>query len=244
MSSEANTWMEKKMFILVLIASLIILNSYRVLSVPTAPSITYISNTTYTSGTVNRSTDAKGTITTVILSSTQQDYKWKAYVGNASGRLALADANAFAIYDWSTGTVTGEIYVSRFSNINWNNISCANQTAVDNEQSATGMVSTSADSINATFNATNHLAFNVGTTPISGCRSTATYINGTAQNMGSAATFQEILIKDNSTQLVYATLINASSTGYNNQVYDFQLIVAENESATTPFTYYFWVELG
>jgi hypothetical protein len=215
-------------------------------SVPTAPvAPTYISNTTYTSGLINRSTDTKGTITTVTLSATQQDYKWKAYVGNVSGTLALADSNGMAIYDWNTGTPVGEIYVSRFSNINWNTIACVDQTSINTEQTGLSMSATVADNLNATFNATNHAGFSVGTTPISGCRSTATYINGNPQSMSPTARFQEVLLRDTATgNLVYTTLVNASAAGYNNQNYDFQIIVGENESSTTPTRYFFWVELG
>jgi hypothetical protein len=247
---EKETRMEKRLkkvlfswHILLVVILALVLFAPLMSALPATPAITYMSNTTYVTNLTNRS-DVKGTITTIILDGTQQDYKWKAYVGNASGTLALADANGLAVYDWSLGTAAGEVYVSTHSNINWNTIACVNQASVDSEQTIVGMASTSRDSINATFNFTNHVAFNVGTTPISGCRSTATYINGAAQAMGPAASFQEILLRDTSGYLVYATLINDNTLGYNNQRYDFQLIVAENESATTPTPYFFWLELG
>jgi hypothetical protein len=45
--------------------------------------------------------------------------------------------------------------------------------------------------------------------------------------------------------MVYTGLINSHTLGYDGvQNYDFQIIVGENESATTPSTYFFWVELG
>ena len=232
---------------LLLVAILVFLLSVSfAASVPTAPMPpTYVSNTTYTSGLVNRSVDAKGTITTVTLSATQQDYKWKAYVGNVSGILALANAAGSSIYQWASGTATGEVYVSRFSNINWNTVSCAIQTSIDNEENGISMATSIKDNINSTFNATNHMTFSVGTTPMSGCRSTATYVNGAAQTMGSGAFFQEILLRDNVTNnMIYTGIINASAVGYNGQNYDFQIIVGENESATNPSPYFFWVELG
>ena len=212
-----------------------------VVSLPTAPvAPTYISNTT--SGLVNRSIDAKGTITTVTLSSTQQDYKWKAYVGNVTGKLALSNAGGQAIYDWTSGTPTGEVYVSRFSSITWASIACADQTAINNEQTGISMGTGIRDNINATFNYTTHTPFLTGVVPLSGCRSTATYVNNAAQSMSSAR-FQEILLMSGG-NLVYAGLINASSAGYDNNNYDFQMIIAENESSTIPSTYFFWVELG
>jgi hypothetical protein len=249
MNKNTNVWnvnIRKTGGYLLLIAILVLLLSVSfVASVPTAPlPPTYISNTTYTSGLTNRSNDIKGTITTIVLSATQQDYKWKAYVGNVSGTLALADANGNAIYNWVSATATGEIYVSRFSNINWNNAACADNAAVNTEQNGLSMSGSAKDNINSTFNYTTHFAFQVGTTPISGCKSTATYVNNNPQVMASA-NFQEALLRDTGTgNLVYAGLVNASSTGYNGQKYDFQMIVGENESSNTPTPYFFWVELG
>jgi len=214
-------------------------------SLPSAPIIAYNSNTTYTSGIVNRSTDAKGTITTIVMTASQQDYKWKAYVGNVSGTLALADVNGKAVYDWNSGTPVGKVFVSRFSSISWTNIACVNQASIDTEETGISMSLSAKDNLNNTFNATNHQGFNVGVVPINGCRSTATYLNGTSQTMGPAAAFQEVLLRDTTTSnLVYAGLINSSTSGYNNQKYDFQMIVGENESASTPTPYFFWVELG
>ncbi len=216
-----------------------------VIAAPASPVVNYSSNTTYVTSMVNRSTDVKGTITTITLSANQQDYKWKAYVGNVSGRLVLDDASGKSIYDWSTGVVTGEVYVSRFSNINWGSIACVDQTVINAEQVGLSMNSTVKDNINATFNYTTHASFSVGTIPISGCRSTATYINDAAQVMSSSASFQEVLLRDTITSnMLYAGLINSATTGYNGQSYDFQVIIGENESATVPTTYYFWVELG
>jgi hypothetical protein len=234
---------------LLLIVLLIFLLSVSfVASVPAAPTITYYSNSTYVSNSTNRSVDAKGTITTVKLTSTQQDLKWKAYVGNVTGTLALANANGQSIYNWAAGTPTGEVYISRFSNINWAAIDCAIAASWNAEHTALGIVGTSQDSINATFSATNHSAVLVGTNPArSNCPSTAPNINGNPQGMGPSANFQEILLRDTATggdHMIYTGKINASTVGYDGTNYDFQMIVAENESATIPATYFFWVELG
>jgi len=235
---------QTKWFFIGLLSILIL--SRLAFALPSAPSITYHSNSSSTSSLQNRSTDEKGTITVITLSANQQDYKWKAYVGNITGKVALADANSMAIYDWNLGTSGGgEVYVSRYSNINWNNMSCANQTTIDGEQAGLSMSGFALDSINATFNDTTHRDFNVSTTLMTGCRSTATYVNTTAQSMNSTVPFQEILLRDSGTNsLVYTTFIESAVSGYDNLPHDFQLLVAENESATVPSTYFFWVELG
>ncbi len=235
---------QTKWFFIGLIGLLIL--SRVVFAVPVFPtSLTSPSNSTYVSNVVNRSDDQKGTITTIILSANQQDLKWKAYVGNLSGKTALDDASGASIYDWDLGIASAEVYVSRFENINWANIACVDQTSIDAEQNGLSMNSTLKDNINATFNETTHKPFNVGTISISGCRSIATYVNDLPQVMGPAAYFQEILLRDTATgNLVYSTIVDAGQTGYDNQPHDFQLLVAENESATVPSTYFFWVDLA
>jgi glutathionylspermidine synthase len=196
----------------------------------------------------NRSQDAKGTITTVTMVANQQDYKWKAYVGNISGALALDDASGKSIYDWTPATITGELYATRQSSVSWNSVACVNQSVIDNEQASLGIGSNMADNINSTFNNTAHKSFLVGTINISQntCRSTATYINDAPQSVGPSAFFQEILLKDNSTSsMIYTTLLETAHTGFNGaSTFNFQLIVAENESSNTPTPYFFYVELG
>lgn len=218
------------------------------LAVPASPQITYVSNSTYTSASVNRSQDVKGTITTVNMDLKQQDYKWKAYVGNVTGTLALDDANSKSIYDWALSTISGEVYVSRSSSVTWANVSCVTQGVIDSEQSALGITATAADSINSTFNYTAHRSFLIGAKNITqdSCRSTATYINDAAQTVSSTAKFQEVLLRDEiSSSLIYSTLIEQNQAGYDgSSTFDFQLILAENESSSVPTPYFFYVELG
>ena len=235
---------QTKWFFIGLIGLLVL--SRFVFALPSAPLITYVSNGSAASGLVNRSMDVKGTITVITLSANQQDYRWKAYVGNVTGKVALDDVNGKSIYDWDLGVGTGgEVYVSRFSNINWASIACVTQAAIDTEQSNLSMPLTVKDNINATFNETTHKSFSVGTLPISGCRSTATYLNDSAQVMGPSAYFQEVLLRDTTTNdMLYVTLMETAHSGFDNQAHDFQLLVAENESSTVPATYFFWVELG
>ncbi len=222
-------------------------------ALPSGSTINYVSNSSATSSLYNRSADMPGTITTVVLSANQQDFKWKAYVGNVTGKVALADALGSSIYDWNLGTAGGgEVYVSRFSNINWLAIDCANAASWNAEHTALGITGTAADSINNTFNYTTHKAITVATNPArSNCQSTATYVNGQQSNnpMSATADFQEVLLRDTATggdHMIYSTFIESAQTGFNGLTYDFQIIVAENESITSgpATTYFFWVELG
>lgn len=225
----------------------IILSSSFIWALPAGPVINYVSNSTATSVSANRSTDAKGTITIVTLDSNQQDYKWKAYVGNVSGKLALDDGTTATIYDWTLGTPSGEVYVTRASSVSWDNVTCANDSVITNEQSALGMTDLDSDNINKTFNYTAHQSFLVGTKNItqSSCRNTATYVSDSPQVVDENALFQEVLLADSLTgSLIFTTVIEDNQAGYNDAPFDFQLLVAENESSATPTLYYFFVELG
>jgi hypothetical protein len=216
---------------------------------PAGPVITWVANSTAPSVTANRS-DLKGTITTLSLSLNQQDYKWKAYVGNVTGSLTLDDANTKTIYDWTLGSITGEVYATRSSStINWANVSCVNQTVINAEQTALSISATAVDSINKTFNNTVHKSFLIGSKSItnSTCRSTATFINDTAQFINESTTlFQEILLRDDlNSAFIYSTLLETDQLGYDgSRSFDFQMLVAEDESSNTPQPYYFYVELG
>ncbi len=225
----------------------IILSSSFIWALPAGPVINYVSNSTAASVSANRSTDAKGTITTVTLDSNQQDYKWKAYVGNVSGKLALDDATTSTIYDWTLGTPSGEVYVTRASTVSWDDVVCANDSVITAEQTVLGMTGADADNINRTFNYTAHQSFLIGTNNITqnSCKNTATYVSDSPQVVDENALFQEILLADSLTgSLIFTTIIEDNQAGYNDALFDFQLLVAENESSATPTLYYFYVELG
>ena len=218
-----------------------------VFALPSGPSVSYVVNSSRQSLSTNRSVDVKGTITTLDLDLSQQVYSWKAYVGNVTGALVLDDVNSKSIYDWSV-SIAGEVYATRSSSVSWSNVSCVNQSVVSSEQVALGISSSSSYNINNTFNSTVHRNFLVGTKNISNstCKSVATYVNDAAQSVSENSDFQEVLLRDDlGSFLIYTALINNDKTGYDgSSTFDFQMIVAENESATVPSTYYFYVELG
>jgi hypothetical protein len=252
MDIRSISWIEKKndlartMFVIFMIILLGLTILSNVTALPVGPTITFNSTTNATIRPAVAITTAGGTFTTLLLNTTGQTYRWKAYVGNISGKLALADATNKSIFDWTVTSVSGEVYATRSSTaIDWSTVGCANSSIINNEDIVMNMSLTSPDTINKTFNNTIHKTFYVGTTRISNstCRAIATYVNGTAQTPSENSVFQEILLKDGSSNLIYTTLVNASTLGYNNQRYDFQMILAENEYQATPTNYYLYVEL-
>lgn len=213
-----------------------------------ASGATIISNSTETSSIIppDSLSDARSTITTVVFDSIQQDQSWKAYVGNVSGKLTLDDADNNTIYDWSDlGAPSGEVYASRFSNIDFSDVRCAATSTINTEMTFNNMTGSEADSINNTFNYTIHSSFYVGAKqiPQNNCSSTALYVSDSHVVPTTTSDFQEILLEDNSNQFLYSSLINDDTVGFDDGVYDFQMIVAESNVKASPTTYYFYLEL-
>ena len=215
-----------------------------VFSAPDAPTISIIKNETKSSGTSAFVNTSGGSITTMVLNSTTQNLRWKAFVGNVSGSLTLDDASANTIFDWSLAEIVGEVYATRSSTtVSWADVNCSTQTNITNEEIAMSHTNNPSDNISTTFNQQNHPEFYVGSVniPLNDCYSLYTYKNDTAQS----SDFAEILLHDK-TNVVYATIIEQNALGFNpNQTYDFQMILPENgqESWSSSTAYYFYVEL-
>jgi len=228
---------------------------------PEGASVQFISNTTKNSTAADFRNDTKGTINTVLLTTIQQNIKWKAYVGNVSGTLVLRDADDYSIYEWSSGGAPdGEVYITRNDSVDWASIKCANQTSITNEETALGHASSSGDNINHTFDGAYHQEFDVGesTIAISSCKSLATWVNNTIQNFNqtfeNSTLFQEVLLMDNSMHVVYAALIDQDTRSYrddltnltslgSNITYDFQAIIPDYTGVPIA-RYYFYVEIS
>jgi hypothetical protein len=191
-------------------------------------------------------TNNRSTITTVVLDGAQQNPFWKAYVGPVTGGLTLDDADSNTIYDWTLTTIAGEVYSTRAASPDWSAVTCAAGATITTENTFNNMSQGQVDSINGTFNDTAHAAFVVGSSPIAidSCPSQALFVNDARQAASSTADFQQILLEDNAGNLVYTSLINDNTNGFDNDLYDFQMIVAESNVKATPTTYYFYLELG
>ena len=228
--------------------SLIIMNTMLSLAaVPEGPSITYYSNTSrIVENATLREGDDKGTITTISLDSLQQNQRWKAYVGNVSGMLTLQDADGYAIYDWTLNTsIVGNVYASRNGTINWGDINCSTEAHIISETTFLNHVATADDTINATFNSTNHAPFYAADLLMEECRFTPTYVNDTPQPQDPTAAFPQMLLSDmGSGSIIYTTRIGNANMSYNeNLFFDFQLLVPESGTIGVNVNYYFYIEL-
>ncbi len=203
----------------------------------------------YTTESSSITTDAKSittprtTVTTMLLDlSTAQSQKWKAYVGNVSGSLILADADNYSVYQWNLVAYTGEVYASRQNTITWADINCSTVQNLTQDDSDLSLSVTDTDSVTNTFNSsTVHTAMTVGTRTLGGCYAIRTN-NLTGQQSESAdAQFQEIALSDGASN-VYAAHLEEDIMGFDNNSYDFQIIVPEATSGASS-AYYFYLEL-
>jgi len=241
MSNERNNLAGIIMLILFVMLNIAVFT----IALPQGPTITYNHTETAPVQPAALVNTSGGTFTTLVLNITYQNDHWKAYAGNVTGKMALQDANSYSIYDWSLATVTGEVFASRNSSINWAAIQCAQPSTISTEDSALNQSALANDNIANTFNNTVHKGFFVGGVQISNstCPSIDTFVNNTRQVVSENALFQEILLQDSS-KLVYTTLLQDKTQGFNFKKYDFQMIVAEDSQSVNPTPYYFWVELS
>lgn len=232
-----------------LMLGIFILYSQNSLSLPAEPSLINLSTTTSAGAGIGklRAGDDGGTITTLALNALQQNLKWKAYIGNVTGRYVLEDADGMSIYEWDMSLNTeGKVFIARNGTVDWTTINCSSRPDIDSEDTFMTM-GTGSDNINNTFSESKHKTFKVAgiTIPTDDCPSIATYVNDTAQVASSTALFQEVILADGAGNIVYTSIMEQDKTGYDNSsTFDFQAIVADVEGTGTKTPYYFYVELG
>jgi hypothetical protein len=208
---------------------------------PTALNIT--SNETATTTAAQVVNISGGYIATLNVTAVTQNTRWKAFVGEVDGRFTLNDASGSIIYDWSLSSISGEVYATRASSaISWTEVGCADAANITAEDTA--LVHTGEDNITSTFTAANNSeTFNVGGNAITAtsCYALHTYIN----NQSQGADFEEVILADGSSNLIFTTILEEDVTGFDGNTYDFQMIVPENASTSfsSSTAYYVYVQL-
>lgn len=184
-----------------------------------------------------------GNVTQLDINALSITKSWQGYYGNISGNIILADANNRSLYEWGNGTsLKGEVFASRNGTVDWPTINCGDAGVISTEETFLGQAPSDADSVAKTFSQTTHPSFLVGTTNITGCPSTYTYVNGSAQS----SDYAQILLADDVNNTVYTTLIDHGATGYDGKQHDFELLVGQNghQGGPATTTYYFFTELS
>lgn len=238
------SWVESQV-VMILVMAILSLLAMQTIAVPQGVSIMYSTTENASIRAADSHAAEGGSFTTLRLNVTSQTSKWKAYVGNVTGRITLDDSSNRSIYDWSLTTIQGEVYVSRNSSINFSSLGCANSSQIASEENYLNISSSSDDSINSTFKQKTHRSFvigGVGNIQNSSCYAIATYINDAPQTFNEASQFQEVLMSD-TRNLVFVTLLENKKVGFDARVYDFQFVVPDDPREIST-TYFFYAELG
>ncbi len=211
-----------------------------------------------TAGLMVNESQGGGYIYTMNITGVSQNSRWKAYVGNVSGKLTLDDSTGSTIYDWTLTTVTtGRLFATRNdATPSWTNVNCTwtftadydtnNRSIEELENNALSHTSVD-DNISATFAIINNSQFNVGSITIAEntCYTIHTYVNATTYaDKKQTDRFEEVILYDG-TLPIYATLLEQDEEGFDNNTYDFQIILPEDGSSdfASSTAYYFFLEL-
>ena len=199
---------------LILLISLVLsfLFTTIVQGIPTGPTVSLLGNSTAAVGSAakvnstNGSLSPGGFIFTTLIDSRQQNSRWKAYVGNVTGTLALDDASGNTIFQWSLTATSGEVYATRSSaTINWSGINCtwhgesgisryvdSNRTIEEIENFVMNH-SNKEDNITATFSRANHSQLVIGAITIAknACFAVQTFQKCSSGSTGCAQVFSD-----------------------------------------------------
>lgn len=194
-----------------------------------------------------------GNITELTMDVIFQTKAWQGYFGNISGTITLDDANNWTFYNWSTAEPQGEVYASTNSSIRWENVTCfdfyndteLNVTVLEERY---GIEEDDDDSINSTFNWTDHDPWHVGYVTLTGCPTTYIFQEDSRQ----LENFENIMIYEpGEDAIIFGARIENDEVnltdlvGFDNTTTDFQMLVLEDghDNDTDVTTYYFFVEL-
>jgi hypothetical protein len=228
-------------------------------SVPEGPTTLTIDATSRRAAATSPTLEAlAGNVTQLTVVGTTVTQTWQGYYGNVTGTITLDDASNNTMYDWALASPEGEIYAAT-STVTWTsgNVKCYNMSATDTGDSSfvtiseletsLGLAADDIDGVDETF--TNASAaydnFYVGEYLIdAACPVTNTY-NGS--EVADADMFQEVMLYDDTNDMIIWTAIleETEPTGFNDQPWDFQMLVGEDghNGDTSTTTYYFYVEL-
>ena len=187
---------KKSLLIFIFLLVMISLTYITLAAVPEGPDsiVNYANDTKPTvSPVMINESQGGGYVYTVHVNATQVADRWKAYVGNVTGKLTLDDATGSTIYDWtSSASLTGYIYATTSSTtVSWTNINCswavfndANNRNVSEYENYRLNHTNADDNITATFASRNHTSFYVGDLqiPDNDCYSIHTYVDVTYIN--------------------------------------------------------------
>jgi hypothetical protein len=184
------------------------------------------------------STNAQGGNTSQLnLNQSRITEIWQGFFGNVTGKITLQNSGGNTFYDWTPITIGGEVYATRTTVASWTSINCTNSTQWENEETSLSIPLNQTDGVNETYLVTTHPAITIGTTSLTGCRSTRPY-NYTS----TSSAFWNVLLNSDTTNVVYTTILKSGQNAFDNTTVAFELLVPTNKTTSTA-TYFFYVEL-
>lgn len=232
-------------------------------ALPSGATINITTNSSSWSGEGSASVSAfAGNITEINIDGSSISQSWQGYYGNVTGGLTLSDSEGLIFYNWTNAGGSGEVYASRNSSIIWTNIQCFNYTAFGNYsddssnrgntslygmnltqlENAYNISSDDTDGVNETFNLNNHRSFVTNSMLFD----TGECWNTRILNNSGQGIFEEVLLySPNNMEVIFASLIQDNTLGYDNNMHDFEMMVLEDGHGTDLETtnYYFYLEL-
>lgn len=168
--------------------------------------------------------------------------KWAGFFGNVSGDITLEDASGNVFYNWTTADPDGEIFATRDSSPTWAGIACATSGQVGTEGDEL-LLDSGSDNITNTFCEAcgNHSAFGVGAESFTDDQ--CTFRTNAYNSSGSQTENWDNVLLYEGTNIVYTTIMNQNSNGFDGDSWDFHLLVAENSSTSVLTTYFFYIEI-
>jgi len=219
---------------ILLIMAMLLVSAIAAYAIPDGATVAVGASETKAAMSAGNTTAQGGNITEVNLTGETQTNAWQGFFGEVSGEVVLEDASGFRFYNWSILTITGEVYTSRDSSIDWTTVDGVTDCTTDETLTGTGT-----DRVNNTFTRNTTLSgWSVGAVSITDACQTYTNVISAPQT----TSFEEIILNATGVTSIYATKIDADTTGYDNTTHDYQVIVPDN-STTATTTYFFFTEL-
>lgn len=248
---------------------LIMLISFSSAATPNGADLTPVSTGTAPADTAGNNSAIAGNVSEIGVHGFSTTQAWQGYYGNVSGTIQLSDSSNNVLYNWTQANPKGEVYASTNSSITWVDIQCFNFSASQSFASESGNggttnqnglnltgletqygvnISVDVDGVDETFTlsgaGTHDLFYTTNQQFSEGeCKNTRVY---SSTGNGVSNQFEEALLYEpTSKSVVFASLLENDTLGFNAKSHDFEMLVLENghgvDVSTT--TYYFFVEL-
>jgi len=187
-----------------------------------------------------------GNITQVNLTINSSTLHWQGFYGSVAASLRLASGSEGSVSTlkvWNVSNVSGQIYVSTSSNVDFTTINSSTATLANVDSAFTFLSGANDAAVNTGTNSASP-AFNIGQYIV--YANTRPFV--TTLNSSGSPVWRQVIVRDanttTATDFVFVGLLNSSGVAYNGAAAHFQVIVPENSAGDAAVTtYYFYGEI-